>query len=105
MPTTRSKLEKISLIAANCQLIDCNGHDLSFPDVENRIHTTGGCAGIVVEDNVWIGTGSIILQGVTIGRGSVIAAHSVVTKNIPPMVLAGGNPARVIRDFTPPTVS
>ena len=50
-----------------------------------------------IEDNVWIGAGCLILKGVTIGRDSVIAAGSVVTKSIPPGVVAGGNPARVLR--------
>jgi acetyltransferase-like isoleucine patch superfamily enzyme len=86
------------LIAANCQIFDGNGHDISFPDVGNRINTTGASKPIVIEDNVWIGANSIILPGVTIGRGSVISANSVVTKDVPPMVIAGGNPAIIIKD-------
>ena len=52
---------------------------------------------IVVEDNAWIGGGSIILAGVTIGKGSVIGAGSVVTKSIPENSLAVGNPCKVNR--------
>lgn len=52
---------------------------------------------IVLEDDVWIGQDSIILSGVTIGRGRVIAAGSVVTKSIEPYSIVGGNPARLIR--------
>jgi maltose O-acetyltransferase len=52
---------------------------------------------IVVEDEVWIGGSAIILQGVTIGRGSTIGAGSVVTKSIPSGVFAAGNPCRVIK--------
>lgn len=89
------------LVAANCQIIDESGHSLSFPDVENRINTRGISRPVVIEDNVWIGANSLILPGVTIGYGSVVAAGSVVTKSIPPMVVAGGNPARVIKDFSP----
>lgn len=55
-------------------------------------------APICIEDCVWIGTNSIILKGVTIGKGSVIAAGSVVTTDVPPGVLAGGVPAHVIRN-------
>ena len=51
---------------------------------------------IVVEDDVWIGMDAIILSGLTIGQGAVIAAGSVVTKSIPPYAIAGGNPAKVI---------
>ncbi|GGY82266.1 hypothetical protein GCM10011613_28780 [Cellvibrio zantedeschiae] len=90
---------KNCLIAANCQIMDCSGHDLSFEDVENRIQTKGTSSPVVIEDNVWLGTGCVVLPGVRIGRGSVIAANSVVTKSIPPMTLAGGNPAKVIRTF------
>lgn len=87
------------LIAANCQIIDGNGHDLSFPNVENRVNTLGDAKEIIIEDNVWIGANSIILPGVRIGFGSVIAAGSVVVKSIPSMCVAGGNPAKVIKDY------
>ncbi len=88
------------LIAANCQIFDSNGHDLSFMDIENRINTSGQSKPVKIEDDVWIGANSIILPGVTIGRGSVISANSVVNKYIPPMVIAGGNPARVIKEHS-----
>ena len=52
---------------------------------------------IIIGDHVWIGTGAIILKGVHIGNGSVIAAGAVVTKNIPPGCLAGGVPARILQ--------
>lgn len=52
---------------------------------------------IIVEDDVWIAVGVIVLSGVTIGKGAVIAAGSVVTKDIPPYAIVGGNPARVIK--------
>lgn len=90
---------KNCLIAANTQIIDGNGHELSFPDVENRIKTVDQPKPVVIEDNVWIGANVIVLPGVTIGTGSVIAAGSIVSKNIPPMVIAGGNPAKIIKDM------
>lgn len=52
---------------------------------------------ILVDDEVWIGTNSMILSGVSIGKGAVVAAGSIVTKNVPPYAIVGGNPARVIR--------
>ena len=55
---------------------------------------------VAIEDNVWIGGNVVILPGVTIGEGTVIAAGSVVTRDIPPRVVAGGNPCRVIRPLT-----
>ena len=53
--------------------------------------------GVVIEGDVWIGGDATILHGVTIGRGSIIGASAVVTRNVPPYSIVGGNPARVIR--------
>jgi len=53
----------------------------------------------IIEDNVWIGEFVTILQGVTVGEGSIIGANSVVTKSIPKYSIAVGSPARVIRKF------
>lgn len=52
---------------------------------------------VVIEDNVWIGEGSMIMPGVRIGKGSIIAANSVVTKDIPPYSVAAGTPAKIIK--------
>ncbi len=57
---------------------------------------------IVIEDNVWLGAKTCVLGGVTIGKGSIIGATSVVTKDIPPYSIAAGNPAKVVKTFTPP---
>ena len=53
----------------------------------------------VVEDDVWIGGTSCINQGITIGTHSIIASGSVVTKNVPPYSVVGGNPARILRQY------
>jgi acetyltransferase-like isoleucine patch superfamily enzyme len=94
----RISIGRNCLIAGNCNIFDTNGHEISFDCVERRIRTKSSPRPILVEDNVWICANSLILPGVTIGTGSVIAAGSVVVKNIPPMVVAGGNPARVLRE-------
>ncbi len=57
-------------------------------------------APVVIEDDAWITIGAIILPGVTIGKGSIIAAGSVVTSNVPPYTLVGGNPARIIKKLS-----
>ena len=55
--------------------------------------------GIVVEDDVWLGSNVVVTDGVRIGQGAVIAAGAVVTKDVPPHTVAGGVPARVIREI------
>lgn len=57
----------------------------------------GSKGDIVVKDDVWIGENAIICSGVTIGQGAVVAAGAVVTKDVEPYAIVGGNPARLIR--------
>ena len=52
---------------------------------------------IVLDDDVWVGTGATILSGVHIGQGACVAACSVVTKDVPPYAIVAGNPARIIK--------
>lgn len=73
-------------------------HLFSDPDrpfVEQGITAEG----IVVEDDVWIGSGAIVTDGVHIGRGAVIASGAVVTRDVPAHTLVGGVPARPLRDL------
>ena len=99
------------LIGPNCGLypvghpLEAGGRSYRAANGEHRGLTTG--ARIVIEDDVWLGGHVVVLPGVTIGARSVIGAGSVVTRSIPPDVLAAGNPCRVIRaidnsGFTPP---
>lgn len=55
---------------------------------------------VVIEDDVWIGTGAIILAGVKVGQGSIIGAGSVVSKDVPAKCIVTGMPAKVIRDLS-----
>ena len=56
--------------------------------------------------DVWVGQNAAILSGVTIGNGAVVAGFSVVTKDVPPYAIVGGNPARIIRyRFTPDQIA
>jgi acetyltransferase-like isoleucine patch superfamily enzyme len=73
-------------------LLDCDFHT---PHGSGH----GQAAPIVLEDEVWLGARVTVLKGVTIGRGSVVAAGSVVTKDVPPGVMVGGVPARLIREL------
>ena len=57
---------------------------------------------VIISDDVWIGSCAIILKGVTIGRGAVIGAGSIVTKDVPPYAIVAGNPAKILKyRFTP----
>jgi maltose O-acetyltransferase len=56
---------------------------------------------ILIEDNVWIGGGAILLPGVRIGRGAVVGAGAVVSRSVPASTVVAGNPARVIREIEP----
>lgn len=56
-------------------------------------------APIVIEDKVWIGMDVLVLKGVTIGEGAVVAAKSVVTKDVPAWTLVAGNPAKVVKQL------
>jgi acetyltransferase-like isoleucine patch superfamily enzyme len=79
------------MIGPNVSIITA-GHPL---DPLQRRATIG--KPISIERNVWIAAGATIIGGVTVGENSVVAAGSVVTKDVPPNTLVGGNPARVIR--------
>lgn len=59
---------------------------------------------IVVEDDVWIGFGAVIMSGVIIGKGAIVGAGALVTKNVPPYAIVVGTPAKVIRYRFPDTV-
>ncbi len=84
------------ILSANCMLIDSGFdahvyHSSEFP-VYSYIDSH-----IIIEDNVWLGAGCIVLPGVTIGRNSIVAAGAIVTKNVPSFSIVAGNPARVVR--------
>lgn len=92
-----NSIGKNCLIAANCNIIDSDGHEVDVEDVTTRINTEGKKKEVVIADNVWIGLNCIILPGSKIGNGSVIGAGSVVRGEIPPYSVAVGNPAIVVR--------
>lgn len=72
----------------------------NFSDAEKRIDEQGvNTIPVVIEDDIWIGANAVILPGVTIGSHSVVAAGSVVTKDVPPHSLVAGVPAKIIRQI------
>lgn len=69
----------------------------SIIDLESGLRTNAP-HDIVLEDHVWIGMRAFLSKGITIGSGAIVAAHSVVTKDIPRNVAVGGNPARILKE-------
>jgi maltose O-acetyltransferase len=98
-----------------CTILDCNevhigNHVMIGPSVqiytpahhlqsEPRNQGLEVAKPIVIEDNVWIGGGAILLPGLTIGRNAVVGAGAVVSRNVPANTVVAGNPARVIREI------
>lgn len=85
-----------NVMIADCVTIRDTNHNFSKRDVP-MIHQGVTVKPIAIEDDVWIGHGAMILQGVSIGQGAVIAAGAVVSKDVPEFAIVGGVPARVIR--------
>lgn len=75
---------------------DTDLSSLKIPPSERKIVSKGA---VIIGDNVWIGDKATILPGVSIGDGAVIAANSVVTKDVPPYSIAAGNPAKIIKNL------
>lgn len=75
------------------------GGDHQIDHIKGPIRKSGrdNLKTITIEDDVWIGHGAILLHGVTIGKGAVVAAGSVVTKDVEKNAIVGGNPAKLIR--------
>lgn len=95
------------LIAHDVDIHDCNDHPVEKSARHNHflsIIREGFSKDfdlngqeICIQDDVWIGFGACIMKGVTIGEGAVIAAHAVVTRDVPSGVVVGGNPAHIIK--------
>lgn len=86
-------------IGANVCIYDTDFHPIDYRERRGSLSKNAESQPIVIEDDVWIGANSIILKGVTIGRGAIVGAGSIVTKNILPFTLWAGNPARFIKNL------
>ena len=85
-------------LGANSTVVDTDFHPLRW-DLREQRPQDGKTKPVVLEDWVFVGMNCLILKGVTIGRGSVVGANSVVAHSVPPGVIAAGNPARVVREL------
>lgn len=101
------KIGKDTAIADNVYIVDNNNHPINPIDRRIMRHTPVGSqermwkfsdnAPIIIGENVWIGNCVRINKGVTIGDNAIIAANSVVTKNVPANSIAAGNPAKIVK--------
>ena len=101
---TKLKIGSYCSIAPNVQFLLGGEHQINsistypFKVYEFGYAREAGSKGdIVVKDDVWIGTNAIICSGVTLGQGAIVAAGAVVTKDVEPYAIVGGNPAKVIK--------
>lgn len=92
-------------IASGVTVLDQDGHPLDAAARRAGLPTPPeAVAPVVIGDDVWVGSGAVILKGVTVGDRAVVAAHAVVTRDVPADAVVAGNPARVVRDLTAPGV-
>jgi|SRR5687768_5944843 len=102
------KIGNSVFVSHNVNIMDTNSHEINAFEreyshkklLENGLPSKKGnieTKPVIIEDHVWIGFNAIILKGVRIGQGAIIAAGSVITKDIPAYTLVGGNPAKIIR--------
>lgn len=85
------------LFAPRVAIVGRNDHQVDLPGVLIWDSPRGECERVVIGNDCWIGYGAIVLSGVKIGDGAVIAAGSVVTKDVPPRAIVAGVPAVVLR--------
>jgi galactoside O-acetyltransferase len=96
------------MIAGECYITDNDGHSLDWRIRRNDVMDRKkgfkdwkhvGMAPVKIGNDVWIAPKCIILKGVSIGDAAVIAAGSVVTKDVPPRTIVAGNPAKIVREI------
>ncbi len=76
-----------------CQIFSGDGHPIY--QGENIVNKD---VPVVIEDNVWVGSRALILKGVRVGKGSIVAAGAVVTKDVPQNCIVAGNPAKIVKE-------
>jgi galactoside O-acetyltransferase len=97
------------LIAFQALIMDHNSHSLRFSERQHDVRdwirgtkdwSTVAISAVKISHKAWIGARAMILKGVTVGEGAIVAAGSVVTRDVPAWTIVGGNPAQVIRPLT-----
>ena len=97
------KVGRHVMISNRVSLLGYDGHPLDpYARARHEPPTAQGTGSITVSDYAWIGSGSIIMKGVTLGRGAVVSAGSVVRSNVTELTVVAGNPARMIWHVPPP---
>ncbi len=95
-------IEEDVLIAGNCKISDYDGHVASLQGrLSGALPSADDIRPVRIRRGAWIGAGSLILKGVTVGEGAIVGANSVVTHNIPPHAVAVGSPARIVKHGEP----
>jgi maltose O-acetyltransferase len=89
------KIGKDVMMAPDVMIFTQN-HETNRLDIPMRLQTAPKKP-VIIGDDVWIGACVIILPGVTVGNGAILAAGAIVTKNVPDYAIVGGNPARIIK--------
>ena len=95
------------LVSSNCSIIDTNSHSINHMERRHDVQdwkvglhakdwTVVGHKPIVIDDDVWLGLRSIVMKGVNLAKGTIVAAGAVVTKSTEDFDIIGGNPAKVI---------
>jgi acetyltransferase-like isoleucine patch superfamily enzyme len=95
---TSIQIGKNCRIGANVEILDSEFHGIALADRGKSLPEWA--RPVIIGDDVFIGSNAKVMKGVSIGNGSIIANGSVVTRNIPASVIAGGNPAKIIRALT-----
>lgn len=85
------------LIASGCKFID-HDHDFSSREMPVNVQADGAEKAIILEEDVWLGVNVVVLKGVKIGRGAIVAAGSIVNKSIPQYEIWAGVPARKVSE-------
>lgn len=96
------------LVSWGCTIVDHNSHSIAWGERKDDVMkwmkgekdwSKVPISKVTIENRVWVGFNTIILKGLTIGEGAIIGAGSVVTRDVPPFTIVGGNPAKIIREI------